>query len=160
MGSRARARACVYDLRGLLTSRARRGAAATVEGCAVGVDDSGKGRSANFVDFDGDGNLDLYVVNGGPAPSPNVLYQNNGDGTMSDVTATYGVEASGSGGVNSAAWADVDGDGDIDLYVTTAVAGSSNYLLINNEAVTTTLFVRPTTEVVNASFTRVHRYVA
>ena len=62
-------------------------------------------------DFDGDGDLDLFVGFGG---TPNRLYRNDG-GTIVDVAATAGVNASR--GVRSAAWADYDGDGDPDLLV-------------------------------------------
>ena len=43
------------------------------------------GSGAAFLDYDNDGDLDLYIVNGGPlpgfeiaAPPTNILYQNNG----------------------------------------------------------------------------------
>ena len=41
-------------------------------------------RGASFGDYDGDGDLDLYVANYGQA---NVLYRNKGDGTFEDVAA-------------------------------------------------------------------------
>jgi hypothetical protein len=62
-------------------------------------------------DFDGDGDLDLYLT----ALGPNELWSNNGDGTFSDVTAKAGVGDPLYG--SSAAFADVDLDGDLDLYV-------------------------------------------
>ena len=77
----------------------------------AGVGDRGYGMGCVFADYDGDGNIDLYVTNYGA----NVLYRNNGDGTFRDVTATAGVacELWSTG----AAFADVDGDNDLDLYV-------------------------------------------
>ena len=39
-------------------------------------------------DYDGDGDLDLYVTNFGP----NVFYRNNGDGTFTDVTKETGTD--------------------------------------------------------------------
>ncbi len=63
-------------------------------------------------DVDGDGDLDLYVTTFG---GPNQLFHNNGDGTFTDVTAKAGVgETLWS---SSAAFADVDNDGDLDLFV-------------------------------------------
>jgi len=63
-------------------------------------------------DVDGDGDLDLYVTTFG---GPNQLFRNNGDGTFTDVTAKAGVgETLWSA---SAAFADVDNDGDLDLFV-------------------------------------------
>ncbi len=78
---------------------------------SAGVGHHGYGMGCVFADYDGDGNLDLYVTNYGA----NVLYRNNGDGTFSDVTKTAGVscELWSTG----AAFADVDGDTDLDLYV-------------------------------------------
>ncbi len=48
----------------------------------AGVGDLGFGLGVTVGDFDNDGTPDLYVNNYGP----NVLYQNNGDGTFTDVT--------------------------------------------------------------------------
>lgn len=78
---------------------------------SAGVGHHGYGMGCVFADYDGDGNLDLYVTNYGA----NVLYRNNGDGTFSDVTKTAGVscELWSTG----AAFADIDGDTDLDLYV-------------------------------------------
>ena len=78
---------------------------------SAGVGHHGYGMGCVFADYDGDGNLDLYVTNYGA----NVLYQNKGDGTFRDVTETAGVgcELWSTG----AAFADVDGDSDLDLYV-------------------------------------------
>ena len=77
----------------------------------AGVGHQGYGMGCVFADYDGDGNIDLYVTNYGAT----VLYRNNGDGTFRDVTETTGVgcELWSTG----AAFADVDGDTDLDLYV-------------------------------------------
>ena len=65
-----------------------------------------------MVDFNADGFPDIYVTNVGRR---NTLLRNNGDGTFQDVTesARVGDERWSS----SAAWADLDGDGLVDLYV-------------------------------------------
>ncbi|MHB8898543.1 MAG: CRTAC1 family protein [Thermoguttaceae bacterium] len=73
-------------------------------------------------DYDNDGWIDIYFVNGAPLPgSPpgppprNALYRNNGDWTFTDVTEAAGVGDTGFGlGV---AVADYDNDGDQDIYV-------------------------------------------
>jgi hypothetical protein len=78
---------------------------------AAGVGDQGYGMGCAVGDYDGDGDLDLYVTNVGP----NVLYRNEGDGTFSDVTARAGVGHPGWGA--SAAFVDYDYDGHLDLYV-------------------------------------------
>ncbi|MDH3889559.1 MAG: CRTAC1 family protein [candidate division Zixibacteria bacterium] len=82
---------------------------------AAGVDHKGRDMGAFWGDYDGDGDLDLYVTSYGP----NVLYSNNGDGSFSDVTSEARV------GDNSfstgAAWGDYDLDGYLDLYVSNYV---------------------------------------
>lgn len=76
-------------------------------------------------DFDNDGWLDLFFVNGGSfadrtksARAQHRLYRNNKDGTFADVTATSGVSVSGFG--MGACSADYDNDGFSDLYITGA----------------------------------------
>lgn len=67
--------------------------------------------SAAWGDVDGDGDEDLYLTNDGR----NVLLQNNGDGTFTDVTALSGT-GNTAWGVGTA-FGDLDNDGDLDLYV-------------------------------------------
>jgi hypothetical protein len=81
------------------------------------------GCGAAVLDFDGDGWLDIFLVNGttlegfpaGKEPT-NHLYRNKGNGTFEDVTARAGLAQSGWG--QGACAADYDNDGDDDLYVT------------------------------------------
>lgn len=63
-------------------------------------------------DFDSDGFPDLYVSSFGP----DSLYRNNGDGTWSEIVGQPVLNDERWGA--SCTWADVDGDGDLDLYVT------------------------------------------
>ena len=102
------------------------------------------GVGCGFVDFDGDGWMDIYLVNGcwleglsDPRLEPDErkklalatdrLYRNRGDGTFEDVTAQAGLAhpAYGMGVVV----ADYDGDGDTDIYVTNY---GPNFLYRNN----------------------------
>jgi hypothetical protein len=93
-----------------------------------GLTSSQETTSACFADFDGDGNLDLYVANGRNlsvhAPEPvynakngtaNQLFRGHGDGTFEDVTDA--AEVGDTGWALGCAIADVDLDGDVDLYV-------------------------------------------
>jgi hypothetical protein len=66
-------------------------------------------------DYDGDGNVDLYVTNYGQ----NILYRNNGNGTFTDVTEKAGVTAPGWS--TCATWFDYDNDGKLDLFVSSFV---------------------------------------
>jgi hypothetical protein len=79
------------------------------------------GAGAALFDFDADGWLDVYLVNGralrqAGEPPRSALYRNRGDGTFEDVTARAGVGRSGWG--QGVAVGDADNDGDADLYLT------------------------------------------
>ena len=84
-----------------------------------------------MLDYDGDGQQDLFFVNGAKLTVPmkggaipdksdpkywDRLYHNNGDGTFTDVTEKAGVKGKTFG--MGVAAADYDNDGDTDLYVT------------------------------------------
>ena len=93
------------------------------------VDDAGKtykaahydhGNGVAIADVDGDGLSDVYFVSqvGG-----NELWKNVGGGRFQNITTSAGVAVAGKVGV-SASFADIDNDGDADLYVTTVRAGN------------------------------------
>ncbi len=76
-------------------------------------------QAAAWGDYDGDGDLDVFVGNESPENDPtrypSQLFRNNGDGTFTDVAAEAGVlNHSYAKGV---AAGDYDDDGDLDLYV-------------------------------------------
>ena len=82
-----------------------------------------KGGGAGLFDYDNDGDLDLYLVNGATLDSyqqksgpGNVLYRNDGNGRFADTTADAGVGDAGWG--HGCAAGDIDNDGFRDLYVT------------------------------------------
>ncbi len=79
---------------------------------------SSVGAAAAAGDFDRDGWLDLYVTNSHKG-TPNYLYQNNRDGTFTDVGKAAGVaDVNNDGGTSmDCIWGDVDNDGWPDLYV-------------------------------------------
>lgn len=92
--------------------------------------DSLPSRAASWGDYnndkDDDGYPDLYVCNDGVN---NNLYRNIGDGTFKSIT-TGNIVESGPGSFQSCAWADVDRDGYLDLYVTNR--DGANILYIND----------------------------
>lgn len=80
------------------------------------------GPGCAFFDYDGDGHLDIYLVDGAEVPGThlpekpiNKLYHNQGKGHFADVTLDAGVGDTGYG--MGCAAADYDNDGDQDLFV-------------------------------------------
>ena len=91
------------------------------------------GSGACWIDHDGDGDIDLYVVNSGALPgftgpaATGKLYENRGDGTFRDITSSAGVAHPGYG--MGCTVADIENDGDLDLYV----AAYIDFTLENNK---------------------------
>lgn len=79
------------------------------------------------VDYDADGDIDVYVH--GKGSWPNRLFENRGDGTYRDVADEVGlaIDHRGSGPT----FADIDGDDDLDMFVG-GVSGDPFYLMRND----------------------------
>lgn len=86
------------------------------------------GNSLSVADVDGDGLYDIYFTNQAGA---NELWRNLGDGQFGDITQESGVGMDEAVSVASS-FADVDNDGDADLFVTTVRFG--NVLFENDGA--------------------------
>jgi len=78
----------------------------------IGAMAGGYGHGVAVGDYDNDGHADLFVTRW----RGYALYRNRGDGTFEDVTDRAGL-AGDRDWPTSAAFADLDGDGDLDLYV-------------------------------------------
>lgn len=110
------------------------------------------GAGACFLDYDADGDLDLFVANyvkfsydkhvsrtrqGYPTfasprdyqPDADTLYRNNGDGTFTDVSEATGIARKAGPGMGTVC-ADYDGDGDTDIFVANDVF--ANFLYRND----------------------------
>jgi enediyne biosynthesis protein E4 len=90
-------------------------------GVAWPVETTGGG--VGLLDYDGDGDLDLFFAQGVPlpvgkskAPPADVLLENRGGGRFADVSERVGLTSKGYG--QGVTVADYDGDGDPDVYVT------------------------------------------
>src|SRR5437762_3022947 len=73
----------------------------------------------SFGDYDGDGNLDLYISIGateGTLEKSDLLFRGRGDGTFENVTHSAGIETSTNRG-RCGFWVDYDNDGRLDLFV-------------------------------------------
>ena len=114
-----------------------------------GIADTGFTSHAAFLDYDGDGDLDLFLLNNSPKDfsrgrlamhpaglrsetpgSYNQLYRNNGDGTFTNVSREAGILREAGYGLGVAV-ADVNGDGWPDIYISNDDT-PNDVLYINN----------------------------
>ena len=99
-----------------------------------GMPDVVDGTSLSAVDFDHDGDLDIYLCGYSPEPNsedlpmplpyhnavnglPNALFRNDGDFRFTNVTDEVGLNENNTRFSFAASWEDYDDDGDMDLYV-------------------------------------------
>jgi hypothetical protein len=100
------------------------------------------GYSPLFLDYDNDGNLDIFVANGHPQDiiekltdqetyaQRDQLFRNNGDGIYTEVSATSGAYFSRALVGRATAGGDYDNDGDTDIFI---VNSNQKAILLRNE---------------------------
>jgi len=93
----------------------------------AGLDITVYGQGVAFGDFDNDDQVDIFIANLGS----NLLLKNDG-GKFTDITETAGVTGEKDRWSSSAGWADIDKDGDLDLFVCNYVAWSREFDVAQN----------------------------
>ena len=93
------------------------GSAPFVEVAPVGLPTGGAPNAVLWLDFDHDGDLDVFVAHGEISGEPvaDRMLRNQGGGEFVDVTEAAGLDAAAVS--FGAEWGDIDGDNDVDLYV-------------------------------------------
>ena len=107
----------------------------TITGTPLLSDTAGDLNGARVLDYDNDGDLDLFFHDHKPRDGNDVarkLYRNDGDWTFTDVTAAEGLLEVNRGSYDSP-WGDIDRDGDQDLIATTD-GFSSERVYLSDEA--------------------------
>jgi hypothetical protein len=95
----------------------------------IASDPTGRSVSAAWGDFDADGYLDLFVANGALVENNvDALYRNLGQGRFTNIAVASGIRDALQS--TQGTWADVDGDGRLDLFVTHN-AGQGNFIYRN-----------------------------
>lgn len=131
----------------------------TESAAAWGLTELHLGVGSAVGDFNNDGWQDLYVCSFGPAGAAskgyNKLYQNNGDGSFTDVALAAGVnDPSESNNCYGAAFGDYDEDGDLDLFVSAYSFGNRGNTLYRNEGDGTFTDVTTAVGIVDVKTTR------
>lgn len=94
----------------------------------LGLSETSSSRTIIWVDYDNDGDKDLFIAN---ADNVSHLYRRDTPSSFTDVTATSGLSTANVSTM-SAAWADYDNDGWLDVYIGNRVNNLGNYLYHNN----------------------------
>ncbi|MFP5298529.1 MAG: CRTAC1 family protein [Actinomycetota bacterium] len=109
------------------------------------LDPLGRGRTVNWFDLDGDGDLDLFLGNEVRSGQPSRLFRNDG-GTFVALSSVVAREFA----TADSAWADVDRDGDPDLLVAGHGALGSRFYRNDSGAFVETELVGITGEVIDS----------
>ena len=102
----------------------------------IGDYPSGGNYGSVWIDYDNDGDQDLFIAKcgGETARRTNQMHKNAGDGTFTEVAEELGLDDPMQ--TWSSAWADFDNDGDMDVFV--GASTGSHKMMINNGDLTFT----------------------
>ncbi len=103
------------------------------------VSDTGAWRSVNWVDYDTDGDLDLFVTSGLRAARSNLLFRNDGSPNFSFTKITEGLIVNTPNRGVGSSWGDYDNDGDLDAVITTWYGDTNPFFENNGNGVFTRL---------------------
>lgn len=138
----------VGNLRNLYFENQGDGSFLQVTNLAI-TDDFLPSRSIDWVDYDNDGDSDLFITN--EEGHTNSLFRNDGPNNFTQITnATITLDTNNSVG---SSWADIDNDGDFDLFVANYdTNGEANQLFINDNGTFTEVSNSPVTLAITNSF--------
>ncbi|PTM10890.1 MAG: RNA-binding protein, partial [Bacteroidetes bacterium] len=103
----------------------------------LGVYSSGGNYGSVWIDYDNDGDSDLFIAKcgGEEARRKNQLFRNNGNLSFTDVSASSNMDDALS--TWSSAWGDYDSDGDMDCFVGSSLSTEPHKLMQNNNGIFT-----------------------
>ncbi len=91
----------------------------------VGIKTLNKPSGLTFVDFDHDGDLDLFIAGVSTSAAPSVLWRNNGNSTFTEWTAPTGL--GGKGSTADAILSDINNDRAVDLLIANTAGAPTIY---------------------------------
>ncbi|MGC2164113.1 MAG: FG-GAP-like repeat-containing protein [Silvibacterium sp.] len=83
---------------------------------AVGIGQLNHPSGLTFIDFDHDGDVDLFITGSSTGHGPNVLWRNNGNSTFTEWTGPTGL--AGTGSTTAVTLSDINNDRAVDFIVT------------------------------------------
>lgn len=138
----------VGNLRNLYFENQGDGSFSQVTNLAI-TDDFLASRSIDWVDYDGDGDFDLFVTN--EEAANNSLFRNDGPNNFTQIT-NLAITLDNYNSVGSS-WEDIDNDGDFDLFVANyGTNGEANQLFRNDNGVFTEITNSPVNLAITNSF--------